>query len=525
MRRPTSIAPNVYQARRPRHGTIATALIALLLSACSTVSLDYPKDASDAIPTSSDTRLGQVSHAWQQMHGDKSGFLALTDGNEALGMRLKLIEAAEASVDAQYFLMKRDTAAGLFLGKLLRAADRGVRVRLLIDDIFTPNLDAQLNLFNSHPNIEVRLFNPVSRRGWKYWNYITNFKRANRRMHNKSFTVDNSFTIVGGRNIADEYFQIKEDLEFLDAEILGIGKVAEDVAQTFDLFWNSSLALPIEAFETNDNTLTLDQWRSHMEFEIEQAKGGIYARAVASQLLQDIAADQAQPVAALALVVSDDPKKLKNTAGINAFQALAEELGQRFESAQHEIVIVTPYFVPRKGGLEFLQAQRARGIRVRVITNSLASTNHVAVHSGYARYRKEMLKIGVELYEVKPHPANFDPENTATAIAQTLHTKLAIVDGEVLFMGSLNFDPRSIDINTEMGIFIESATIAQAAMNMLTQNIDDWTYKLMLSANGSIKWIDRRGSIVEILKKEPLSPWGRRFSADFYGILPIEGQL
>jgi putative cardiolipin synthase len=181
--------------------------------------------------------------------------------------------------------------------------------------------------------------------------------------------------------------------------------------------------------------------------------------------------------------------------------------------------------VPRKGGLEFLQAQRARGIRVRVITNSLASTNHVAVHSGYARYRKEMLKIGVELYEVKPHPANFDPENTATAIAQTLHTKLAIVDGEVLFMGSLNFDPRSIDINTEMGIFIESATIAQKTMEMLTHNIDDWTYKLMLSANGSIKWIDRRGSIVEILKKEPLSPWGRRFSADFYGILPIEGQL
>jgi putative cardiolipin synthase len=202
-------------------------LLALLLGACTSVPFDYPRTPSEAIPSSTDSHYGTLYQEWKDEHGELSGFLPLIAGIDALGARLVMMERAESSIDAQYFLIKPDQAGELFLGKLLRAADRGVRVRLLIDDIFTPRMDSDLALMNSHPNIEVRLFNPISRGGIRKLNFLLDFERANRRMHNKSLTIDNVVTVVGGRNIADEYYQIRSDVNFADFDLIGIGPVAQ----------------------------------------------------------------------------------------------------------------------------------------------------------------------------------------------------------------------------------------------------------------------------------------------------------
>ena len=232
----------------------------LLLSGCASVPFDYPKKPSAVTRISDQTTLGAEGLEWISRHGDASGFIALAEGNDALGVRLKLMEAAEESIDAQHFLIKPDQAGKLFVGGLLRAADRGVRVRFLIDDIFTPSVDSPLSVLNSHPNIEVRLFNPLTRQSFKYWSMLVDFGRANRRMHNKSFTVDDALVVFGGRNIAEEYFAVQPEVEFIDLDVLGIGKVAGDVANTLDQIWNASHSVPVEAFSVPVDPAELDQF-------------------------------------------------------------------------------------------------------------------------------------------------------------------------------------------------------------------------------------------------------------------------
>lgn len=234
----------------------------------------------------------------------------------------------------------------MFAGKLLRAADRGVRVRFLIDDIFTTGLDPELALLNSHPNIEIRLFNPLSRQGVRLLNFLFDFQRANRRMRNKSFTVDNVVTIVGGRNIANEYFQIHPDFEFIDFDAIGIGSVAPMVSETFDLFWNSDRAVPMEAFETNVGAADLNAIRRTIAQQIELAEHGVYGRAVNSPFIDDLVQERIPPVVAAVKVVTDVPEKLENLGNERQPQAVASELRRVVDQAEHEVIIVSPYFVP-----------------------------------------------------------------------------------------------------------------------------------------------------------------------------------
>ncbi len=499
-------------------------LLLLLLSGCASAPFDYPKTPSHVVPASTATRMGEFAMQWSRDHAGESGFVALQSGNDALGARLRLIEAAQHTIDAQYFLLKNDEAGGLFIGKLLKAADRGVRVRLLIDDIFTPGLDSELSLFNHHPNVEVRMFNPLSRQGLKYVNMMWDFGRANRRMHNKSFTVDGSVSIIGGRNIADEYFEIKPEVEFDDFELLALGPVVAEVAAVFDLFWNSDMAVPMEAFDADYDPQELEQWRRDMDAVVSGGLESVYARAVESPLLQDINEGRVEPIAAPAYVVTDEPEKLLQAVGALEHQSLARELGRWFDNAQREIIIITPYFVPGTQGVEIITEWLKRGVRVVVVTNSLASTNHVPVHSGYARYRKQLLQAGAELYEVKADAVLDKGELGTNADSRTLHTKAVVFDRSVLFIGSLNFDPRSIDINTEMGVFIESAPAAGGLAEAVMRDVVDSTYWVELDDRQNLVW-NYRGTEPEQFEKEPNTSWWRRFVAGFYGVLPIEGQL
>ncbi len=510
-------------AKNATHALLIT--LSLILAGCGSIPFDYPKTPSSALPVTGEAPLGQTALQWQQQHGENSGFISLPNGIEALGARLRMMEAAESTIDAQYFILKMDRAGALFTGKMLRAADRGVRVRLLIDDIFTPSADQALSLLNSHTNIEVRLFNPLSRQSFRYLSYALDFKRANRRMHNKSFTVDNSMTIVGGRNIGEEYFELKQDVKFDDYEVLAIGPVVEQVSEGFDAFWNSELSVPMEAFGLAVDSADLEQWREHIKIRIQESEQGIYAKAVNSSLLRDVREQKIQPVVARAVMVSDSPDKLLSNVGKKELATLAVEMSRRFRAAQREIIIITPYFIPQESGAQMLEELVAKGTRVMIITNSLASTNHVAVHAGYARYRKRLLKAGVELYEIRVDIVGGENEWGHKPEMVTLHSKATIIDGATIFVGSLNFDPRSMLINTEMGLFIESAEAGFQFRQFVVKELPSVTYKVELDERGKLRWKYQHDGELEILDREPQASWGRRFMARIYRLLPIESQL
>ncbi len=500
-------------------------LLALFLSACTSVPFDYPRTPSESIPASTDSYYGTLYEEWKDEHGELSGFLPLIPGIDALGARLVMMEKAESSIDAQYFLIKPDQAGELFLGKLLRAADRGVRVRLLIDDIFTPRMDSELALMNSHPHIEVRLFNPLSRYSPRAWNMLFDFKRVNRRMHNKAFIVDGSLAITGGRNIAEEYFELKDQQDFDDYEVLMFGEIVAELSHSFDIFWNSDLAVPMEAYGAPTKKEGLVKWQQHMEAVVSGEHPSAYASAINSPVLAQIQDGELEPYVAPADFVYDVPDKLLAARRSREYRALARELRSRMEAASSEIIVITPYLVPRKEGIEWIEEIRGRGIRLVFITNSLASTNHVAVHSGYARYRRRMLAAGVELYEVKVDEVPRALQKQTEIESVTLHTKAVVIDREELFVGSLNFDPRSIAINTEVGLFIHSPEMASDFSQLVWDDLPKYTYRVELDDRGKLRWHYDYNDADQVYSSEPQAGLWRRFKAGFYRLLPIEDQL
>jgi putative cardiolipin synthase len=504
---------------------ITLLITAGLLTGCATAPIDYPRSYSEAIIDTRDTPLGQAAEDWQKQHPGTSGFYPLIKGTDALGARLALIDDAEVSIDAQYFLMKHDMAGTVFVGKLLEAADRGVRVRLLLDDVFTTVGDDSFLLLTQHPNIEMRLFNPVGRGGASYWlNYLGDFDRANRRMHNKSFTVDNHASIVGGRNIAEEYFALKSGEEFRDFDMLCLGPAAGEIAKTFDRFWNHELSVPVEAFDSGKNTLDLATVRAEVSEERLNQAEAIYKRAVESTLIQDLINDRVALFPAKYEVITDDPEKLLNKISPDQ-QILITRMGEVVMNAQDEVIVVTPYLIPGKSGLEFWEEVIDNDVRVIMVTNSLASNNHIPVHAGYARYRHRLIDMGVQLHEMRVDatsaPEDSDDEGFESV---TLHTKAIMIDRKLLFFGSLNLDPRSIDINTEMGVLIKSADMSEQLAKPFMENLPKNTYRVIEAEDGSLRWIGVIDSVEVVEKGEPQSSNWRRFKAFLSRILP-ESQL
>jgi len=498
--------------------------LAAILSACSTISFDQPKTVTSAYTDTQDTRYGQLLTRWSAQHPGINGFYPLNDGMDALGARLRLIEGAERSIDAQYFLMKNDDAGELFSGTLLRAADRGVRVRFLLDDVFTTVNDDILALLDQHPNIEIRLYNPVSRWGLYYLNYAWDFKRANRRMHSKSITADNAFTIIGGRNIADEYFQLRDDSEFLDYDMLALGPVAADVSDQFDDFWNSSRTIPMKALHNNFTEEDLRKERAEIDEELVIGPNSTYRRAMDSEHMLKLVDGTGTVYPAPAALLHDGAAKLENPVDIS-HMTLISELGNFILESDKSVFVITPYFIPTEGGLEFWQKVLDKGMSVTIVTNSLASTNHIPVHSGYSRYRKKMVEMGASIYEARVNAVRPGAGNKASSPKSlTLHTKLMLIDERYLFVGSLNLDPRSIEINAEMGVLIDSPDIAQQFLAGVEQGLPALSYKVELDDDGRLQWLANIDGKDVIETKEPLTSWWRRFLSRVYRVLP-ESQL
>jgi putative cardiolipin synthase len=504
--------------------TLAPIGFVLLMTACATVPLDYPKNYSEALSDTADTYLGKEVAQWTSGHPDLSGFYPLVAGIDALGARLALIDRAERSIDAQYFLMKPDSAGRLFVGKLLEAADRGVRVRLLLDDIFTTVDDVAFEVINQHPNIKLRLFNPIGRDGIYTLNYVANFKLANRRMHNKSFTVDNQISIVGGRNIADEYFELLPDAEFRDFDMLAVGPVAAEVSKTFDRFWNHKLAVPVEALNKGKEIPDLATARADVDKKFAETSLLIYEKALSSPLIQDLIDEKVEMFPAVSNVVTDDPEKLLNKVSTD-YQTLVTKLAMVVDEAESEVVVITPYFIPGKNGVEFWRRISNKGVRVIVVTNSLASNNHTPVHAGYAGYRHDLIDAGVELYEVRVDSSKLPQDSDAPGYdSVTLHVKALMVDRRHTFVGSLNLDPRSIDINTEMGILIENEEMTGGMTGRFLDALPSFAYRVTENEKGKLRWTSVINGQQVVESKEPQTSRWLRFKAYLMRIFP-EGQL
>ncbi len=502
--------------------------MALLLSACASVDFDYPRAESVALDDTNDTTLGaQIVPAIAALPDGESGFYPIADGIDALAARLLLAERAERSIDAQYYLIKSDIVGNVFIDSLLQAADRGVRVRLLLDDIFTKGYDAGMAALDSHPNFEIRIFNPFGRSGGRTLNSVTSFTRINRRMHNKSFTADNQITIIGGRNIADEYFGAREDAKFGDLDVVGIGPVVQDVSDMFDTYWNHETALPIPAFAKmpDDPENYLEGLRARLKTASEEASGSKYAEAVRAEVLAYMEGGKSNIVSSTYVLTYDSPDK-----GIRARASEADSittpLQESLDSAQERIVIISPYFVPRKRGIEWLSELKDSGVDITIITNSLAANNQFMVHGGYAPSRKPLLKKGITIYEVRPDADVAGAEIVAASGAKaTLHTKAFIVDDREVFIGSFNFDPRSANINTELGVIIRSGELAAQYRGLIDDRIRTQAYEVFLNEGGKIRWRGFKDGEETIYDKEPETTWGQRFMAGFMRIVPIRGQL
>jgi putative cardiolipin synthase len=501
-----------------------------LLSGCASIDFDYPRTESRVIADTSDTYLGSTaSQLSSSRSADQSGFFPLQDGIDALTARLLLAERAERSIDTQYYLIKDDAVGLAFIYTLLRAADRGVRVRLLVDDVFTKDYDAGMAALDSHPNFEVRIFNPFHRgAAGRAWSGLTDLTRVNRRMHTKSFTVDGQVTILGGRNIADEYFGAREDAKFGDLDVVGVGPIADDVSMMFDSFWNHETALPVPAFAKmpDDPAAQLTILRERLEQASKKIQETRYAEAVRATALEFMSLERDVLEWTPYSLVYDSPDKgIRSEDGPSV--AITKPLVEALQSAKNELIVVSPYFVPRKAGIQFFSDLQARGVSVTIVTNSLAANNQVTVHGGYAPSRKPLLEKGVRIFEVRPDATVKGSEIVAASGAKaTLHTKAFLVDRKTAFVGSFNFDPRSANLNTESGVIIESIRLGKDFGDTFDHGIRSQTYELFLNGAGKLRWrgIEEDGSEV-IYTKEPLSTWGQRFIAGFIRLLPVKGQL
>lgn len=489
------------------------------LSACGSLPDFGDKEPSYKLPVSSNANLVQFTAPLLASHPTQTGVVPLVDGLDAFIARLAIITAASTSVDLQYYIYRPDDTGKLLVWHLLDAAERGVRVRILLDDLTTKELDRGLMLLSMHPNISIRLFNPAVSRAYRGFEFITGFSRMNHRMHNKSLTVDNLATIVGGRNIGNEYFS-NDDVDFGDFDLLAIGEAVDEVSNQFDLYWNADVTVPIEALSDksfNEQEL-LDADESYRAERSEFDSNPYIGRLELSRFLADLREQKLQWYWGWAEVVYDPPQKAQKQ---DHQLWLLSDLSTFLEGAEEEVFIVSPYFVPTAQGTRELVAASQSGLKITVVTNSLAATDVLAVHAGYQGYRKALLDGGVKIFEVKADPRH-KSSGWMGSSQTSLHAKTFILDRESIFVGSFNFDPRSAWINTEMGMIFHQREFAGGVTSGIETGLKDSAFRLELE-EGELVWFDDSRGVK--LHSEPGAGFWRKFMADLISLFPIESQL
>jgi cardiolipin synthase C len=459
--------------------------------------------------------------------GGRSGFRLLANGLDAFVARATLIELAERTLDLQYYIFHPDQSGSLVIDRLVAAADRGVRVRVLLDDWGTMDKnDAAVATLDAHPQIEIRLFNPyIHRTGLgRLAELVTSFTRVNRRMHNKQLIADGVGVVLGGRNIGDEYFSLGE-LDFQDVDVLAIGPAARQSAQSFESYWNSELAVPVDRLLHGDQHESAVA-RQALRQRCEQLADSPYAQALAGSSLGTELRSQGPHLHwADARIIADPPEKLNKPPGTRSDTFLGGQLSPYVRTVRSDLLVISPYFVPGKDGVAFFGEQRRRGVDVRVLTNSLAATDVWLVHAGYMKYRRLLLEAGVRLYELRPEAAGAGVKGARASGGMigssraSLHAKTFVFDRTSVFIGSVNIDPRSLEQNTEDGVLVESPELATQVADLF----DRWaspalSYEVTRGAGGRLQWTGG-------FTTEPRAGFWRPLGAKFFSHLPIESLI
>ncbi|HEX6244115.1 MAG TPA: phospholipase D family protein [Polyangiales bacterium] len=478
-----------------------------------------------AVACAEDGPIDQAILPAEQAHAGQSGFRLVSDGTEAFALRAQSAERAVRSLDVQTYIWHADLTGMALAHALLEAADRGVRVRLLLDDMDARAKSAGLAALAAHPNVAVRLFNPfASRSGWlsKIHEGLWGFGRLNGRMHNKAWIADNRLALAGGRNLGDEYFQASEQVNFVDLDFAMVGPVVRDVSASFDRYWNASTVIPIELLSGGQlGAEQLQQLRVRLAAHARAARQGRYAQALRADdaVERMVSAGVSLNWAANYRFVSDDPRKVTLAPRAEARAHVAAVLEPVIARTQRELTIISPYFVPGAATPQLARLAQD-GRRLRVLTNSLASNDVTAVHGGYARYRQPLLEAGVELWELKRLSGGGDSSLLGSSGA-SLHTKAFAVDQRVLFVGSFNLDARSTWLNCEQGVLVESANLARQLLLVFAEHTSAASAWRVGLREGALRWSAGEQS----LDTEPGASLARRVLAWASGWLPLEPQL
>jgi phosphatidylserine/phosphatidylglycerophosphate/cardiolipin synthase-like enzyme len=507
---------------------LAVALTALS-AGCASLPPQNGRVETRAVTETAATSLGRAVSPRVAGNPGKSGFHALTSPSDAFAARVLLASASEKSLDLQYYIWHGDQTGYLLFEAVWRAAARGVRVRILLDDANTAGLDETIAALDAHPNIEVRLYNPLMQRGVRWLNFVTDFMRANRRMHNKSFTADNQVAIVGGRNVGNEYFGAGEGAEFTDLDVLAIGPSVHEVSSEFDLYWNSASAYPAAAIVGTGETDGAHRLEAQFAATRADPQTATYLDVLrTTALVRELIAGRLPFEWATAELVRDDPSKTLDVTerkDVLLLSTLLPALGRPATSFD----LVSPYFVPGDDGTAALVQLARRGVAVRVLTNSLAATDVAPVHAGYAKRRCDLLRAGVKLYELKPSAAPRsapDSKVMGSSSSVQLHAKTFAVDRARIFVGSFNFDPRSAFLNTEMGLVIDSPALASRLSAAFDTKIPQDAYTLRVAADGRCpEWIERTPDGERFYDVDPGTGAAKRAWIQFLTILPIEWLL
>jgi len=509
---------------------IAAIALAALTAGCATLPPLDARHETHAVTDTDATRLGRAVVGDVAQHPGQSGIYALTAPTDAFAARIILAYTAEKSLDIQYYIWHADRTGLLLFEAAWRAAERGVRVRILLDDANTGGLDEILAALGTNPNIEVRLYNPLVPRSARLLNFVTEFARANRRMHNKSFTVDNEVTIVGGRNVGDEYFAAGEGVAFTDLDVMAVGTAVHDVSNAFDLYWNSGSSYPATSLLAPAGADARAMLEARFAATRADPGSAEYLEVLRHAVLVRQLIAKALPLDwATAHVVRDDPEKTLDTKARRDVLLLSELL-PAIGSPKASFDLVSPYFVPGEAGTTALLQAAQRGVKVRVLTNSLAATDVGVVHAGYVKRRCDLLRGGVHLYEMQPTAAKNAGDERAPGPASSssvqLHAKTFALDGARIFVGSFNFDQRSAHLNTEMGLVIDSPVLAQRLSSAFDHQVPKIAYEVHLAADGRCaEWIEHTEAGDVRYNADPGTSVGRRAWIDFLSILPIEGLL
>lgn len=509
-------------------------LLVFMLSGCASLPENVGRVESHAFTDTQDTPLSRSLQSQKIQQGsNEDGFVLLGNGLDAFVARAVLAELAERSLDVQYYLYHKDLVGGLFSGFLWKAAERGVRVRILVDDMDMDGRDAAIIAFDSHPNIEVRLFNPFDRNTIRQLQYVTGLGSVTRRMHNKSFTADNAATIVGGRNIGDEYYDADPTLQFADLDVLAIGPVVKEVSNAFDLYWNSSLAYPVTTIIKDRPTEEeLRSFEADLQAFMDEQQTSNYMTALLnSKLAEQINDDMVPYYWGDAAVVVDHPDKISSSRDADDLH-LVTQLAPYFDNLHQELIIISPYFVPGEEGVEFFKKLVDKGVRVIILTNSLSSNDVGIVHAGYSKYRKALLKNGVGLYEMNKKLTSAQrkaKKGEGGSSKASLHAKTFVLDRKKVFIGSLNLDPRSFYENSEIGLVLSSDEVAEGMAEKLLADMEKGAFRLELredeEENEYLLWHGYEDDKAVTFDVEPYTGFWRRLGVDIMSLLPIDSQL